>query len=179
MDNIFPSRKEIIEKNKSQITSGYQESVINSIKSVNIDKIDFSKGNFKPRTSIIEKQKVYIWIRLFLKEENNNIKPDDTIKMTYLPTGESLDTKFICYSKSTLTKDSKDQIVNYDSEDDKKILCLMVDSEKINYNSENIPILRKLFKVGRYYDYQLLKRDDLEFKNESNGDVLEYFDINF
>ena len=38
--------------------------------------------------------------------------------------------------KTTLNKDSQGEIVNYDTEDDKKVLCLMVDSDKINYDDE-------------------------------------------
>ena len=147
--DAFPSRKEILE-NKS---TSYQKSIINEIKSIDIDKVDFSNSDFKPKSSIIEKQKVFFWIRLYLKEENSSINPNDIIVMKYLRSGEELETKFICYAKTTLNKDSQGEIVNYDTEDDKKVLCLMVDSDKINYDDGSIPFIRTLFKTSRFYEY--------------------------
>lgn len=179
MENVFPSREELKRK-KSESKSDYQNHILDDIRSIDVHKVDFSKDNFKPRSEIVEGQKVYFWIRLYLNDEAD-VNPDDTIKITYIGTGESLDTKFICYSKKGLDKDSDGNIINYNAEDDKKVLCLMVDADKINdkdYNND-IPFIKTLFKTSRYYEYQLLKRDDLEFTNISNGDKFEYFDVTF
>lgn len=170
----FPSRSEL---NKKREMVSYQESLINDIKSVDVEKIDFSKGDFRPRMKVAEKQKVYFWIRLFLSEERN-IKPDDTVKIRYTVSGEELETKFICYSKKGIDKDSQDEIVNYDTEDDRKVLCLMIDSDRINYNSEDIPVIRSLFKTSRFFDFQLMKREELLFL-DSKGFPLDYFDVSF
>jgi hypothetical protein len=178
MDNVFPSRKEIIDKANKEKLPGYQQSIVNEIKSVDVNKIDFSKGDFKPRTKIAEKQKVFFWIRLFLKDEVV-ISPDSTVRITYETSAEFLDTKFICYSKKGVDKDSQGDIVNYNTEDDKKVLCLMVDSDKINYDNKDIPFIKTLFKTSRFYQYQLLKREELKFTNLSNGESFEYFDVNF
>jgi hypothetical protein len=178
MDNIFPSRKEILENSKKTKLAQYQESIVDSIKQIEVEKIDFSKGDFKPRTKIAEKQKIFIWIRLYLKNEAK-LNPEDIIQIKYIHSGETLDTKFICYAKKGLDKDNQDQIVNYNTEDDKKILCLMVDSDKINHDSNDIPFIRTLFKTSRYYDHQLLKREELLFTNLSNGEVYEYYDVDF
>ena len=107
------------------------------------------------------------------------MNPEDIIQIKYIHSGETLDTKFICYAKKSLDKDNQDQIVNYNTEDDKKNLCLMVDSDKINHDSNDIPFIRTLFKTSRYYDHQLLKREELLFTNLSNGEVYEYYDVDF
>ncbi len=177
MDDLnFPSRKEILDSKKNL---QYRDKIIDQIKSVDVEKIDFSQGNFRPRTQIVEKQKVFFWIRLFLKEENISINPNDTITIEYLPSGEKLDVKFICYNKKGLNKNNREDITNYNSEDDKKVFCLMVDSDRINNDSEDIPFIRTLFKIGKYYDYQLLKRDELIFKNQKNGEIYEYYGVEF
>jgi hypothetical protein len=179
MDNPFPSRKEILENRKKSELPSYQQAIVDDIKTIDVDKIDFSNGDFKPRAKIVEKQKVFFWIRLFLKEENTKVSPNDDIVIEYLPTGEKLEVKFICYAKKGLDKDNKDEIINYNTEDDKKILCLMIDSDRINKNSQDIPFIRTLFKIGLHYEYQILKRDELVFENLNNGEIYEYYDVEF
>lgn len=170
LDINFPKRNDL---NKN----GYLEKLSNDIMSVDVDKIDFEKADFSPRSKIIEKQRTYFWIRVYLNSEIK-IVPNDDIFIKYIHSEEKLETKFICFGKKNLTKDANDEILNYDPEDDKKILCLMVDSDRINKNSEDIPFIRTLFKIGRYYEYQLMRRDELQILN-SNNDVLEYYDIDF
>jgi len=176
MNNVFPSRKEILQDLTRVNNISYQNKLVNEIKEIDTSKIVENDGNFKPRTSIIEKQKVYFWVRLYLSDEIT-VSPNDTISITYVPTGETLETTFICYSKRGLDRDNQDEIVNYSSEDDKKVLCLMVDSERIDKNSSDIPFIRSLFKISRYYDYQLLRRTDLTFKLK--GDIINYYDCDF
>ena len=173
-NNTFPSRKEILEKKYS--------SLVEQAKSIDLAKVDFSKSDYKPKTKVAEAQKVFIWIRLFIKNESDSFLPNDTITIRYTKSGEKLETKFICYGKSGLNTDvdssGRRVITSYKSEDDKKVLCLMVDSERINKNSDDIPFIRTLFKSSRYFDYQLLKREDLQFIDK-NGDSIEYFDVDF
>ena len=78
-----------------------------------------------------------------------------------------------------MDRDNDNQVTNYSGEDDKKVLCLMVDSDRINKNSQDIPFIRTLFKIGRYYEYQLMKRDDLNFIDSKSGDILDFFDVDF
>ena len=54
----------------------------------------------------------------------------------------------------------------------------MVDEGQVNYN-EDIPFVRTLFKVGRHFEYQLVKRSELLFINDRNGMILDYFDCDF
>ena len=166
MNHIFPKREEIIQSKLSEL---------------DLDKIDFSKmseEHFKPKTDIIENQKIYFWIRIYLKDEIE-ISPDTKVKIKYVPEEEELETIFVCYSKKKGNHNFNklEEIVEYETEDDKKVLCLMVDSDRINKNSEDIPFIRTLFKISRWYYPQVFKLSDLEIS--SNGTLLNYYDIEF
>jgi hypothetical protein len=69
-------------------------------------------------------------------------------------------------------------LANYNPDDDKKILCLMVDQEKINKGTD-IPFIRTLFKTGIHYEYQLVRRDELLFINSRTNETLNYFDCDY
>jgi hypothetical protein len=160
-------------------TIGYLEDLVEQVKT--LDTTDLSDEISKEEQEIkqvVEEQKVYFWIRLYLKEEDSNLEIGDDISIKWTPTGEELKTKFICFGKTGLQKDYDEEIVNYNSEDDKKVLCLMVDEGQVNYN-EDIPFVRTLFKVGRHFEYQLVKRSELLFVNDRNGMILDYFDCDF
>jgi len=158
---------------------GRYDSLVNQIKNIEVENIKEWSANTDPSMRVVEEQKVYIWIRLYLKEESN-VEIGDDILMKYTPSGEYLETKFICYGKTGLTKDHDDmeKIINFNPEDDKKVLCLMVDQDKIN-KGVDIPFIKTLFKTSIHYQYQLVKRDDLIFVNSRNGNVLEYFDCDY
>lgn len=180
--NLFSSEDPFVDRNQLKKTTpgllNYQEEILEQVKNIDITKIS-DEVNPKTRSQIIEKQKVYFWIRLYLREEDQILDPNDTVNIRYTHSGEILETKFICYNKSILTQDADPNVVNYNPEDDKKVLCLMVDADKINNESDDIPFIRTLFKIGRYYEYQLLKRDELEFVVKKNNQVLDYFDVDF
>lgn len=159
---------------------GRFDNLIEQIKSIEVENIESWDSSNEPVSQVVEKQKVYIWIRLYLKEESSNISIGDDISMVYRPSGEKLSTKFICYDKTTLTKDHDDleKVINFNPEDNKKVLCLMVDEDTIN-NGEGIPFIRTLFKTSRHYQYQLVRRDDLVYVNERTGETLDYFDCDY
>ena len=160
-------------------TIGYLEDLVEQVKT--LDTTDLSDVISKEEQEIkqvVEEQKIYFWIRLYLKEEDSNLVIGDDISIKWTPSGEELKTKFICYGKTGLQKDYDEEIVNYNSEDDMKVLCLMVDEGQVNYN-EDIPFVRTLFKVGRHFEYQLVKRSELLFINDRNGMILDYFDCTF
>lgn len=145
----------------------------------NIDTSELSDDvSSTPSMSIIEEQKVYFWTRLYLNDEDPNIEVGDEILISYTPSGEELKTKFICYEKKGLGKDQSDDVTSYNSEEDKRTLCLMIDSKDVNY-SDDIPFIRTLFKTGYHYEYQLLKRDELIFILAKSGMILDYYDIDF
>jgi len=167
--NSFPDRKEI-QKN-------YTDSLIEQVKSIDLDKVDYSNVDFKPRNKIVESQKVYFWIRVYLNEEVD-IKPDTNVNVKYVFSGETLETKFICYAKQGAEKDMDENVINYNPEDDRRVLCLMIDAERIDKNSDDIPFIRTLFRIGKYYEAQILRNSDLLI-TDSSGNKLEFFDIDF
>ena len=126
----------------------------------------------------VDPGKVYFWTRVYMKQENPNIEIGDIVTMRYEPTGEELKTQFFSYGKTGLEKNHDDELINFNPEDDKRILCLMVE-EKIINESEEIPFIRTLFKLGRHYEYNILKRDELLFINDKNGVFLEWYDCDF
>jgi len=159
-----------------QTRGDYREQLIESIKNLDIDGVSDEVGD--PISDIIEEQKVYFWIRLYINDELNDILQGDDITIKWTPSGEELTTKFICFGKNGLERDHDDQVTNWNPEDDKKILCLMVDEKVINLSDE-IPFIRTLFKTGRHYEYQLVKREELIFVNKRNSMILDYFDCDF
>ena len=98
--------------------------------------------------------------------------------MTYKPSGEKLGTIFVCYGKTDLGKNHEDEMVNYNPEDDRKVLCLMANQDHVNKNTD-IPFIRTLFKTGIHYEYQLVRRDELLFINSRTGETLDYFDCDY
>jgi hypothetical protein len=156
---------------------GRYDNLVEKIKSIEVEQIKDWDKNTDPAMKIVEEQKVYIWIRLYLKEESN-VQVGDDIFMTYKPSGEKLSTIFVCYGKTDLGKDHEDEMVNYNPEDDKKILCLMVNQDTIN-KGVDIPFIKTLFKTSIHYQEQLMKRSDLLFINSRTGETLDYFDCDY
>ena len=164
--------------NMSNISSNsLYEQIVEQVKNINTEGLSDDVSN-SPSTSVIEEQKIYFWTRLYLREENPNVEPGDDVNIVYTPSGEELKTKFICYGKQGLERDHDGEVTSYNTEDDKKILCLMIDSKQVNY-SEDIPFIRTLFKAGFHYDYQLIKRDDLIFTLDKSRMILDYYDVDF
>ena len=168
--NPFPSRRDISKND-------YYNSLLDQVRSIDVEKLDYSNADFKPRSEIVEKQRVYFWIRAYLNEESN-MSLDQDVTITYTSTGETLTTRFICFAKKGHQKDMDDDVVNYNPEDDKKVLCLMIDSDKINVDSDDIPFIRTLFRIGKYFQPQILRKNELLLK-DSKGNQLEYYDIEF
>lgn len=159
------------------IKGSYVEQLLEQLKS--IDTTDLSDDVSKDAVStVFEEQKTYFWIRLYLKEESNNINIGDEIIIRYTPSGEEVGTIFSAYGKKGLEKNHQDELTNYNPEDDKKVICLMIDEKVVNF-SEEIPFIRTLFKIGYHYEYQLVKRDELIFINKRTDEILDYFDCDF
>jgi hypothetical protein len=155
----------------------YREQLLEQLRSIDVKDL---KSNFDlvATSNVIEEQKIYFWIRLYLNEELSDIIPGDDITISWSPSDEKLVTKFICFGKNGLEKDHNGEVTNYNPEDDKRILCLMVDENYVNL-SEDIPFIRTLFKTGRHYEYQLVKRNELLFTNNRTSEILEYYDCDF
>lgn len=125
----------------------------------------------------ITPEKVYFWTRLYMTNEEPSIKIGDTVWIEYAPSGERLETKFITYGKKGLERDHEGEVTNYNPEDDTRILCLMIEETTVNH-SDDIPFIRTLFKLGRHYEYQLVRRTDLIFVKE-DGTIIDYYDCEF
>lgn len=158
--------------------TNYIDDLIEQCKKIDTDGVEKWKRDKNPVMKVIEEQKVYFWIRLYLKDENVNISVGDDITIKYTVSDEELKTKFICYGKKGLEKDQGELVTQYNTEDDKKVLCLMIDVKSVNDNN-NIPFIRSLFKTGRHYEFQLIKREELLFIVDKNNIVLDWFDSDF
>lgn len=143
-----------------------------------VDTAELSDDVSKDPEVEVTPEKVYFWTRVYMKEENPNIEIGDTVTIKYAPSGEEMKTQFFAYGKTGLERDHDDELVNFNPEDDKKVLCLMVE-EKIVNESEDIPFIRTLFKLGRHYEYNVMKREELLFVNDRNGIVIDWFDCDF
>jgi hypothetical protein len=53
----------------------------------------------------------------------------------------------------------------------------MIEEKTIN-ESDDIPFIRTLFKLGRHYEDQIIKRSELVFIKEQGG-ILDYYDCEF
>jgi hypothetical protein len=159
------------------IKGSYIEQLVEQIKSIDTTDLSNDVSN-DAETIVVEEQKIFFWIRLYLKEESTNINLGDDIIIRYTPSGEEMTTKFSAYGKKGLERDHLDQVTNYNPEDDKRILCLMVDERTVNY-SNDIPFIRTLFKTGNHYEYQLVRRHELLFINSKTNESIEYFEIDF
>jgi hypothetical protein len=164
-------RKSLVEKYKELNTT-----LTNQLLDIDVERIDFSNEDFKPRTEIKEKQKIYYWIRVYLREEIE-IQENTDIKMTYLESGEVLECKFICYGKKGAERDS-DGVIHFNPDDDKKVLCFMVDSDRINVNSDDIPYIRTLFTISKYYTPQIFSVDMLKITYGGTKEI-NYYSIGF
>lgn len=173
LDEKFPDRKEL--------KYTYQKSLVESIKSIDLKDYDYSKANdaeFAPRTKVTQEQKIYFWIRLYLNEEID-IDPNDVVNIVYTPLNETLETTFVCYSKPYSAKVDVDNLTEYNPNDDKKVLCLMVDQSRINENSDDIPFIRSLFKISKYHEDRVMRRGELKFIMEKNDTELDFSSIGF
>jgi hypothetical protein len=158
-------------------SNSYVENLIEQIKGIDTTELSDDVTQ-EAESKVVDEQKVYFWIRLYLNEEDPNVEIGDDVVIEWTPSGEKLTTKFAAYGKVGLERDHEDEVVNYNPEDDKRVLCLMIDTKMVNMN-DDIPFIRTLFKTGYHYEYQLVKRTELIFVNKRNGSILDYYDCDF
>ena len=171
-DNInFPDRKSLVK------SDAHLSNVVEDVKKIDLGKVNFDGEDFQPVSKIIQKQKVYFWIRLYIRDEID-IKPETKVIITYLDGKETLDTHFMYFGKKGLERDKDGQIINFNPEDDKKILCLMIDSYKIDVDNKDIPYMKTLFPLGRHFKPEYVKKSEFDFL--LNGEyALPFYDIDF
>ena len=172
LDNVvFPDRKFIVR------SEAHLDNIVEEAKKIDLNKVNFDGEDFQPHTKIIQKQKVYLWIRLYIKEEID-INPETKITISYLDGQETLETYFMYFGKKGLERDTSGEIVNFNPEDDKKILCLLIDSDAINVNCSEIPYLKTLFPLGKFFKPQYVKKFDFAFILD-DGQQIDFYDIDF
>jgi len=156
----------------NELDVNYYDSLVDQLKDFDTsdmsDKVDQGTTN-----SIIENQRTYLWIRLYLKDEVSDLKIGDMFEMSY--EGECLSCQFIAFGKNNSNIDYNN-LINYDPEDDKNQLCLMFDQDVL---TSEIPFLRSLFRSTPYFQYQVYRRDDLKFVNKRTNDSYVYMDARF
>lgn len=152
------------------------EKIINDI--INLDKDTVSKLNdeFDVKVNIVEPQRVFIWTRIYLKDELEDILEGDQIELHYIPTDEKLVTTFSTWERMGQNKDKIGYFVSNVSELDKKILILLIDESHL---TEEVPFIRTLFRDSRYYEYQLMKKSELIVTNKRTNHKIDYIDISF
>lgn len=154
------------------------EQMTQQIKEINTTEIDFTKLTDEVQVEEKEKSMVYLWIRLYLKEEAEDITNGDQIIIQWK--GEKVPTTFIGFNKKGLVKDN-DGIVNADLEEDKSGLILMIDERLVKDATQSInqPFIRSLFKESPYFEYQVYRREELTFINTRTGKSYEYIEAAF
>lgn len=178
MDNNFPPREHLKDSIANTNNGSYQESLLSQLESA-VESSDSNKWTDEPDIKItqIESQKEYVWIRVYLYDEDTILKSGDIMKIRYVPRNEELEVVFGAYEKVGINKDNEDEVINYVTDNDRTILCCMVDTTRINKDSDDIPMLRTFFRSSRYYTENLFRKTDLEI---SMGDTMyEYSSISF
>jgi hypothetical protein len=160
------------------MSKSYIDQLTEQIMKIDTKEVDFSNVGDDIQVKETEKSMVYLWIRLYLKDEISNIINGDKINIKW--EREEVETTFIGFNKKGLIQDN-DGIINADLEDDKTGLILMIDERMVKDPrlSAAQPFIRSLFKESPYYEYQVYRRDDLKFINQKTGESLEYIDASF
>lgn len=176
----FPSRDSLKKQLGDMGTQhmGYQSSLVKELQEI-IKESNPEEWKDSPyiKMNQVEKQKEYFWIRIYLEEEDDLLKVGDQITMTHVPTNEQIEMIFGAYEKEGLNRDFDDEVVNYVSESDKKILCCMIDVERVNKDSEDIPTLRTFFRISRFYQENLFLKSDLTITKDDHS--YKYTSISF
>lgn len=171
-------QSEVIETDKDEYTSHLEslsQQLIESLKTSNTDKwSDVDDIRIKE----IERQKVFFWIRIYLSEEDYTLEKGDKLILTYKPTNEKIELIFGAYEKVGLNKNHDEQVINYSTEDDRKVLCVMIDLDRINKFSDDIPTIRTMFRNSKYYKENLFFKSDIVVTND-DGKVYDYTSIGF
>lgn len=127
---------------------------------------------------IISNTKIYIWSRLYLKQENNDLEIGDEIILKWIPGDEKLTTKFMYWGRKNSIRDSDEDIdITNTSEEDRSVATLMINEG--DFANENLKFIRSLFKTSKYYEFQLFKKEELIFINKRTGQNIEYIQCDF
>ena len=169
-------RKDLLNTN---YRSGLVEQLNGMLNNISEEQIAEMSDDNVTEIKTISEQKQYFWIRIYLKEEDTELEQGDEIKIKYLPTNEELEMLFGGYEKEGMNRDFDDEVSNYTNKSDKTILCCMIDVERVNKNSEDIPLLRTFFKNSRYYENNIFLKKEIKVVCEGKDLDFEYSSIKF
>ena len=161
-----------------------KESIYDKIEYNDLHEVIMDGIKFNIQTRILENEQQHFWTRLYLKEEID-LPQGCIVEYSYAPTGEKIEMVFTNYDKKNQTDKHFEDLIEYVKEDDKKVLCLLVDMKEIN-TRQDIPTLRRMFKHSIYFEQMFLRIVDLPFTiittNEEGTEVrinLEYYDVEY
>src|ERR1700761_407054 len=101
LDNLsFPPRRKLnlMKTEAAKPVEMNYDYLVEQARGINLDNVDFNSATYDTVNTKIDKQKVYFWIRVYLSEDTK-IEAGDDIEIKYSHSGETLLTKFICFSK--------------------------------------------------------------------------------
>ena len=171
----FPERADLKKEIK---TSDYRTDMLDQLDTY-LRESDSSTWKDEPnvKIDIVERQKEFFWIRIYLPEEDDKLKTGDTVYISYKPTNEKLEMIFGGYEKEGLNRDHNDEVINYVNEDDKSILCCMIDLNRVNKDSDDIPTVRTFFRNSRHYVEEIYRKTDIIISTEETE--YDYKSISF
>lgn len=173
------TRKELLaEHNSSKFTNSLYDSIVESVKSIDINTIIDGNDNESVAINQVQKSTSYLWLRLYLNEDDTTTQASDTITMHYLDYDEKLALHFVCYAKTNTTQDTNEAVVNYNPEDDKKVLCMMVEEDAITKDNK-LEYIKTMFKTLPWFQKQYFRPVELTFTNERTGQVYDYYSADF
>jgi hypothetical protein len=167
----------------------FQNSLLKAKSEYNPDEINTTKSytiggvaeEYDISYKIIQKSKILVWLRVYIKNELLGLTRNTPVKITYTQTGEVLNGFFYSYDKLKNTTASTNldtsYIEQFDPENDNKALCLNFDSNDLDDPENKIPYLRTLFPTSKYYVEDILRHDTI--KININGVDLDYYMLRF
>jgi hypothetical protein len=175
----LPENRKDITNINTNYRKGLAEQLNNMISNISDEELKNMDDETRTEISTITEQKEYFWIRIFLKEEDDKLENGDEMKIKYVPTNEELEMSFGSYEKKGMNRNFDDEVTNYTNETDNKILCCMIDVDRVNKHSEDIPNLRTFFRNSRYYENNLFHKKDIKIVCEDKELEFEYASISF
>lgn len=150
--------------------------VIEQVKAIeDPSKLDYS--NEYVGATIIERQKTFSWVRLYLNNECEDLKSGDVITIHHKYHNETIESFFSFYDKVNNTNKEEDNIKSYIGEDDKKVLCLMVEVEELERSNKTY--MKTIIRGSKFFSPDIIRNSDIEITNTRTGQVFDFYMVSF
>lgn len=175
---MFKPRKEIQREKKIKGIVGTDE-ILNKLKNVNLNDISFGEDeeDYDILNQIVDKQLVFTWSRLLINEEIEDLQIGDEIIMSYKYSDLTLELKFGAFAKVTEVSSTEEGVTEYITEDDKRVLCLMVNEEYLK--DAKYSTISRLFKRSKFFEYLTIQKGDLVFKNKRTNEPIDFYSFSY